>query len=195
MTDPDVELMERVKAGDLAAFQELVETHQARVIGTVAKMLGDERDAEDVAQAVFLRVWNSAARYQPSAKFTTWLFTITKNLVFNELRRRKRHHLVPLESASGVRSSASAPDTELANSELQTAIQQAIDSLPITPRMAVILRRYEDLPYEEIAQVLGLTVPAVKRFSSVPGRSSGKSSRHSFGTRCRSAVPGGRSSR
>ena len=67
----DLALMARVKDGDMEAFRELVETHQHRVIGTVAKMLGDESDAEDVAQTVFIRVWKSAPRYEPTAKFTT----------------------------------------------------------------------------------------------------------------------------
>src|SRR5713226_8894054 len=72
----DVALMARVKTGDTRAFEQLIETHQVRVIGTVAKMLGDDTDAEDIAQQVFIRVWKSAGRYEPTAKFTTWLFKI-----------------------------------------------------------------------------------------------------------------------
>src|SRR6266513_888353 len=87
----DAELMLRTGNGDTAAFQHLVERHQALVIGTVARMLGNNSDIEDVAQQVFIRVWKSAPRYAPTAKFTTWLLTITRNLVFNETRRRKRH--------------------------------------------------------------------------------------------------------
>ncbi len=79
--DQDMIWMEKVKNGDQEAFRLLIETHQARVIGTVAKMLGDDTDSEDIAQQVFIRVWNSASRYQPTAKFTTWLFKITRNLV------------------------------------------------------------------------------------------------------------------
>src|SRR5438477_13079283 len=95
--DQDVVWMQRVAQGDTGAFERLIETHQARVVGTVAKMLGDDTDAEDIAQQVFIRVWKSAKRYQPTAKFTTWLFKITRNLVFNELRRRKRHPVEALE--------------------------------------------------------------------------------------------------
>ncbi len=166
----DLALMQRVKSGDTEAFQELVEIHQHRVIGTVAKMLGDDRDAEDVSQQVFIRVWKSAGRYEPTAKFTTWLFTITRNLVFNELRRRKRHRLVPLESSveddEPVRQTADpkvkSPDTVVLDAEMQDAIQRAIEALPETQRMAVILRRYDETPYEDIAQILEITVPAVK---------------------------------
>ena len=111
--------MSRIKVGDTEALRELIEAHQHRVIGTVAKMLGDESDAEDIAQQVFVRIWRSAPRYEPTAKFTTWLFKITRNLVFNELRRRKRHAMIPLQSeAEGqelqVRDEqTSAPDASL----------------------------------------------------------------------------------
>ena len=166
----DLSLMARVKAGEIAAFETLIETHQHRVIGTIARMLGDEVEAEDIAQQVFVRVWKSAPRYQPTAKFTTWLFKITRNLVFNEVRRRKRHPASSLEQSVDsddrpmqiIDRSAKAPDCTLLEAEMQKAIQCAIDGLPEAQRMAVILRRYQDAPYEEIAEVLELTVPAVK---------------------------------
>jgi len=160
--------MERVKQGDIEAFEQLVTTHQTRVIGTVVKMLGDDTDAEDIAQQVFIRVWNSAARYEPSAKFTTWLFTITRNLVFNEVRRRKRHPATPLEREADDRAfqvedtSSKSPSTLMMDAEMQTAIQAAIEQLPEVQRMAVVLRRYQDVSYEEIAKILNLSVPAVK---------------------------------
>ncbi len=163
--------MLRVKQGDMEAFQELVEAHQHRVVGTVAKMLGDDAEAEDVAQQVFVRVWRSAGRYEPTAKFTTWLFTILRNLVFNEVRRRKRHPAISLDAPRELdderpRDTADhrvkTPEAELLDSEMMEAIQRAIDELPETQRLAVIMRRYDETPYEEIAEVLDLTVPAVK---------------------------------
>ncbi len=166
--EQDVIWMERVKNGDQEAFRLLIEMHQARVIGTVAKMLGDDTDSEDISQQVFIRVWNSAARYQPTAKFTTWLFKITRNLVFNELRRRKRHPATPLEHKEDDRPfqmpdpNSPSPATNMMDGELQAAIQRAIESLPEVQRMAIVLRRYEELSYEEIADVLKLSVPAVK---------------------------------
>ncbi|HRQ90147.1 MAG TPA: sigma-70 family RNA polymerase sigma factor, partial [Bacteroidia bacterium] len=93
----DVALMLRVRDGDFEAFEQLVEIHQRAVVGTVAKMLGGPSDAEDIAQQVFIRVWKSAARYEPQARFTTWLFTIARNLVFNEVRRRQRKPTVSVE--------------------------------------------------------------------------------------------------
>jgi RNA polymerase sigma-70 factor (ECF subfamily) len=164
----DLAWMERVKQGDTEAFQQLIEAHQYRVIGTVAKMLGDEMDAEDLAQQVFIRVWRSAPRYQPTAKFTTWLFKITRNLVFNELRRRRRHatesldaeeeHL-PIQAAD---QASRAPDSAMIDAEMQIAIQAAIDQLPEMQRMAIVLRRYDEFTYEQIAEILNLSVPAVK---------------------------------
>ncbi len=164
----DLAWMERVKDGDMEAFERLIEAHQARVVGTVAKMLGDHTDAEDIAQQVFIRVWNSAARYEPSAKFTTWLFTITRNLVFNEARRRKRHATVSLEREPDEPAfhpedtQTKSPSAAMLDTEMQKAIQAAIDSLPEIQRLAVVLRRYQDVSYEEMAKILNLSVPAVK---------------------------------
>src|SRR6516225_1316777 len=92
----DVQLMRLVGRGDTSAFEELIERHQAFVAGTVARMLGSNSDVEDIAQQVFVRVWKGARRYVPRAKFTTWLLKITRNLVFNELRRRSRQAQVPI---------------------------------------------------------------------------------------------------
>src|SRR5438093_592165 len=163
-----VRLMRLVSRGDTSAFEELIERHQALVAGTVARMLSSNSDVEDIAQQVFIRVWKSARRYVPRAKFTTWLLKITRNLVFNELRRTKRHAHVPLQSEPGAEDpplkdeTNLAPDASLLESELQRTIEEAILQLPETQRMALVLRRYEQLSYEQIAEVLDLTVPAVK---------------------------------
>src|SRR4030095_9510258 len=143
----DAALMAEVARGDTDAFAHLVERHQALIIGTVGRMLGSNSEVEDVAQQVFLRVWKSAPRYRPTAKFTTWLLTITRNLVFNEARRRKRHPgdlsdvyegeeaLARADSAGGM------PDQQLLEAELQQAVEKAILELPEKQRMAVVLRR------------------------------------------------------
>ncbi len=164
----DFTLMERIGAGDHQAFRELVERHQNAVIGTVAKMLGNASESEDIAQQVFLRIWRNAKRYRPDAKFTTYLFTITRNLVFNESRRKSRKKEVSSderEENSNCLVEASPdrqPDAELLQAELQQAVDAAIASLPETQRMAVVLRRYEQLSYEEIAETLELSISAVK---------------------------------
>ncbi len=164
----DVRLMQLVGRGDTSALEELIERHQSLVTGTVARMLGSNSDVEDIAQQVFIRVWKSVRRYVPRAKFTTWLLKITRNLVFNELRRAKRRGHVSLQSEPGVEDTPlrdqtnPAPDASLLEAELQKAIEEAITQLPDSQRMALVLRRYEQLSYEEIAEVLDLSVPAVK---------------------------------
>jgi len=164
----DVRLMQLIGRGDTAAFAELVERHQTLIVGTIARMLGSNSDVEDIAQQVFVRVWRNASRYTPRAKFTTWLLKITRNLVFNEMRRTKRHASVPLHPATQTEplpvkdESAPSPAEAILEKELQQAIDDAIAGLPEMQRMAVVLRRYQDLSYEEIGQVLKISVPAVK---------------------------------
>jgi RNA polymerase sigma-70 factor (ECF subfamily) len=164
----NVALMERVRDGDIAAFEELVSRHQHAVIGTVAKMLGSPNEAEDIGQQVFIRIWKSAKRYEAKAKFTTWMFTITRNLVFNEMRRRQRKPAVSMNEreeefhiATPDESVVTPAEATLQN-ELEQAVDAAIQALPEKQRMAVVLRRYEELPYEEIAGILDLSLPAVK---------------------------------
>ncbi len=164
----DIRLMRLVAEGDTTAFEKLVERHQALVAGTVARMLSSNSDVEDIAQQVFVRVWKSAGRYVARAKFTTWLLKITRNLVFNEMRRAKRHPRVPAQiepesEEMPLKDEATAtPDATLLQAELQSAIETAITLLPETQRMALVLRRYEELSYEEISDVLDLSVSAVK---------------------------------
>jgi RNA polymerase sigma-70 factor (ECF subfamily) len=164
----DVRLMHLVASGDTVAFETLIERHQALIAGTVARMLGSNSDVEDIAQQVFIRVWKSASRYVARAKFTTWLLKITRNLVFNEMRRAKRHPHVPVQidpeaEELPLRDELTAtPDATLLQEELQSKIDSAIAQLPDTQRMALVLRRYQELSYEEIAEVLELSVPAVK---------------------------------
>src|SRR5947209_11710596 len=99
MRDPDVRLMLRVRdADDAAAFGELVERYQQRLVGILHHLLGNADEAEDLAQEVFLRIYRSRQRYHPKAKFSTWLFTIANNLALNVLRARQRKPAVPLPS-------------------------------------------------------------------------------------------------
>src|SRR3989441_9305943 len=125
----DVRLMRLVSQGDTSAFEELIERHQALVAGTVARMLSSNSDVEDIAQQVFVRVWKSARRYVPRAKFTTWLLKITRNLVFNEMRRTKRRAHVPLQPEAGAEDPPLKDDLNLAPdvSLLETELQQTIE--------------------------------------------------------------------
>lgn len=164
--DPDEELMREVALGNHAAFRDLVERHQSLVIGTVARMLGSS-DAEDIAQQVFLNVWKSAPRWRPEAKVSTWILTIAKRLVFNESRRRSRTRLIPPPREEETHQaeppdSSPNPAQEALERELHEAVGHAMAFLGEKERLAVILRREEGMPYEEIAAVLGVSVPAVK---------------------------------
>jgi RNA polymerase sigma-70 factor, ECF subfamily len=172
-SDSDVALMLRVRDGDTEAFRELVERHQRAVINTIHRAIGDAWEAEDLAQRVFIQVYRSAKRYQPTAKFTTWLFTITRNTILNEHRRRSRHAAESLEALQNPQDTENAgwqtPDTttpdpaqDVIERELKEKIMEAVQELPEAQRTAVILCRYEGLSYEEIAKVLGCTVSATK---------------------------------
>lgn len=163
----DLALMELVAAGDHSAFAELVGRHQRAVVGTIAKMNGDPTLAEDLAQQVFLRVWKSAKRYKPSAKFTTWLYTIVRNLVFNEGRRAWRRNELSVVGDDGRDAdfhdhSRQSPVEETLINELEVEVDKALAELADNQRMAVILRWRENLSYEEIAEVLQTSVSATK---------------------------------
>ena len=176
MTNPEVsdaELMQRVRRGDRAAFRVLMERHQRAVINTIYRSIGDSWEAEDLAQRVFVQVYRAAPRYKPTAKFTTWLFTIVHNTVLNEYRRRARHAAdsldaltAPGEEGEPGRSFADAespdPSREVALRELQARIRAAVERLPAQQRTAVILCRYEGWSYEDIARTLKCSVAAVK---------------------------------
>lgn len=167
----DLEWMRRVQNGDLEAFRLLVETHQNRVAGMIARMVGSQFDHSELAHEVFVKVWKSASRYQPSARFTTWLMTVTRNLVLNEFRFRNRHSTLSIHETSEGETAASfdpadrsalTPDAALEEVELQNAIERAIASLPEAQRTAIHLRRFEGLSYEEIAAILETSVSSVK---------------------------------
>lgn len=161
-----VALMLRVREGDEGAFRELVEATEDRLYGTMAKMLGGVEGAEDLAQKVYVRIWQARGRYVPTAKFSTWMFSIMRRLVLNERRGRARRGAVfydpsPDETPHDA-VARDGPAAEVAAGELARAIDEALAELPEEQRTAMILRRYEEMPYEEIAAVLGTTVPAVK---------------------------------
>jgi RNA polymerase sigma-70 factor, ECF subfamily len=173
--DPDTKLMLDFCAGDLEAFRRLVERNQAVVFKLAARYLGDAAEAEDVAQDVFLRVHGAARDYQPSAKFTTWVYRITVNVCLNRLRSAKARPAMSLEAGGeglgeGAFDVASTdvetPSSRLERRELESKIREALDALPEAQRAAVLLRRFDELSYEQIAEVMETTVPAVKSLLS-----------------------------
>ncbi len=170
--DPDAVLMLRVKHGDRAAFVELVEKYKQPVMNLVYRTLHDETEAEDLAQNVFLQVYKSARRYESRAKFSTWLFTIARNLCLNEIRRRSRHPADSIEEGHVENEdqprqqfedkSNVAPPEKLLHGELAQKIEEALAGLPENQRTAILLCRQDELSYEEIAGVLGCSLSATK---------------------------------
>jgi len=170
--DPDAALMLRVKQGDMAAFTELVEKYKQPVMNLVYRTVRDATEAEDLAQNVFVQVFKSAPRYKSTAKFSTWLFTIARNLCLNEIRRRSRHPAESLDTPHPEQEDqplhqfedkkSVSPPEKLLQGELTRKIEEALDDLPENQRSAILLCRQEDLSYEEIAEVLGCSVSATK---------------------------------
>ena len=170
--DPDAALMLLVKQGDRDAFETLVEKYKQPVMNLVYRTLSDASEAEDLAQHVFLQVYKSAHRYEVSAKFSTWLFTIARNLCLNEIRRRSRHPADSLDATSSDNEDQPArqyedvktfspPDT-LLQGELEDKIEEALRELPENQRTAIQLCRNEEFSYEDIAETLQCSVSAVK---------------------------------
>ncbi len=178
LTDPDVRLMLRVRDGDEPAFRELVEKYQGRLVGILTHLVSDRETAQDLAQDVFLRVYRARERYQPMAKFSTWLFTITHNVASNSLRkssRRKEINLVsspsgsmpvrPLEMMAKEKSGL-MPARQLLKSEMEEVMLAAIEQLGERQRIATMLSKFEGMSYLEIGDTMGLTTQAVKSLLS-----------------------------
>lgn len=170
--EPDAALMLRVKQGDMAAFEELVDKYKRPILNLAYRMVRDLGEAEDLAQTVFVQVYKTANRYQVKSKFSTWLFTIARNLCLNEIRRRSRHQTDSLDAPHPDledqpqhqvedRQTASPPD-RLLHGELMDKIEEVIAQLPENQRTALVLCREEHLSYEEIADVLGTSLSATK---------------------------------
>jgi RNA polymerase sigma-70 factor (ECF subfamily) len=178
LRDPDVRLMLQVRADNAAAFEELVLRYQVRVI-TVLERLVHRRDvAEDLAQDVFLRVFRARKNYEPTAKFSTWLFTIANHVASNALRSRARRREVsgaPRSSADSqpmlleqiaVADSGLMPARQLSNRERIEMVREAIQGLSDGQRSALVLSKFEGMSYTDIGQVMNLTPQAVKSLLS-----------------------------
>lgn len=160
----DIELMEKIKNGDESAFEEIVARHHKSIYNIAYRFLYSPAEAEDITQEVFLRVFRASKTYSPKAKFSTWLFTITKNLCFNEMRKKKDVNILSIEDEiiPELHSVDNNPVTELENKEVRQRVLDAVKALPANLRIAVILLKYHNLSYEEVASILGCTVNAVK---------------------------------
>jgi len=166
--DEGARLMLAWQAGDGPAFDALVRLHADRVHSLLVRFLGPRAPLDDLVQEVFLRVIRSKERYQASARFTTWLFRIVYNISVNHTQRRRPQAL----SMDGGRDgegeidvedeSVADPSDSLARQDVVRAVRLAIESLPERQRMALVLAKYEEQPYSEIADVLDMTEKGVK---------------------------------
>mgnify|MGYP001579331746 CR=1 FL=1 len=169
--DLDISLMLRARDGDEKAFEELVERHKQRVFSFAYRFLGDYQAAEDVAQEIFISVYHARKNYFPQAKFTTWLYVICRNACLKAVRR-KRPSQVSIDQAIDLEEGtvsvqiedpkASSPSETVLKEEKALVVKGAINALPENQRTVVLFHRYEQLSYEEIAQVTGFSVKAVK---------------------------------
>ena len=172
MVRPDVQLMLDVKAGDEASFELLLQRYRTPLVNFLFRMVRNREQAEDLAQEVFLRVYRAREEYVPSAKFTTWLFRIATNAALNSVRDNRHQRMaVSLDAPIG-EEQESAPrelparemriDEHLLERDRAEFIQRAIASLPEKQRAAVLLHKYEEMDYAEIAKVLDCTEAALK---------------------------------
>jgi len=165
----DAELMLRVKEGDHASFDLLLEKYRLPVIHFLYRMVQDHGISEELAQEVFLRVYRSRATYEPTAKFTTWLFRIATHLALNSLRDNKNERMqerldddssdMPVRQVSDSRPSV---EQRMVYQAKLDEVRQAIGALPEKQRAAVLMHKYEEMEYSQIAKVLNCSESAVK---------------------------------
>jgi RNA polymerase sigma-70 factor (ECF subfamily) len=163
MPADDVAWLTRLRAGDVAAFEDLVMTYQHRVYGVALRMLGNRAEAEEIAQEVFLRAYRTLADFRGDAKLSTWLYAIASRLCLTRLagaeRRLRRADGMDLERMADTRDH---PGAEIERSEREIALSRAIAELPEDRRIVVVLRDLEGLSYEEISTALGVELGTVR---------------------------------
>ncbi len=154
----EVFLMERIASGDQLAMEELIELWKMPMFRFFLRSLNHHEDAEDLTQRVFIRIYRSAERYLPHAKFSTWIFTIARNLLIDEIKKRKRRPQMVfdeyIESVGEVEGGRSAELTEI--------LMKQLDTIPENHRTALLLRVQRELSYREIAEVMQSTEASVK---------------------------------
>ena len=167
--DYDAELMLRVKEGDGASFGVLLEKHRSSVVHFLYRMVQNSAVAEELAQEVFLRVYRSRATYEPTAKFTTWLFRIATHLALNALRDNRNERLQdpigdesPEMPARQVSDSRPSVEQRMVHQAKLAEVRRAISALPDKQRAAVLMHKYEEMEYSQIARVLNCSESAVK---------------------------------
>jgi RNA polymerase sigma-70 factor (ECF subfamily) len=170
MTRTDIQLMLEVKAGDDSSFDLLLRKYRSPLVNFLYRMVRDTATAEDLAQEVFLRVYRARKKYSPSAKFTTWLFRIATNLALNSVRDNRHHQMEvsldapPEEDEAPMELPAREMriDEHMVERDRAETIRRAVASLPEKQRVAVLLHKYEEMDYGEIAKILDCSESALK---------------------------------
>ena len=156
----DEHLMQAVAVGDTDAFGELVRRHQRSAWNAAWRLLGDATEAEDAAQDAFLKILDAAPRYRPTASFRTYLYRVVTRLCLNRMEKKRPHYVDRLPVSP---SADPGPPETLALRESADAVRRALDALPPRQRAALILRHYEDMSYQEIAEAMDTSVKSVER--------------------------------
>jgi RNA polymerase sigma-70 factor (ECF subfamily) len=170
MTRTDIQLMLEVKAGDDSSFDLLLRKYRSPLVNFLYRMVRDTATAEDLAQEVFLRVYRARKKYSPSAKFTTWLFRIATNLALNSVRDNRHHQMdvsldaPPEEDEAPMELPAREMriDERMVERDRAETIRRAVASLQEKQRVAVLLHKYEEMDYGEIAKILDCSESALK---------------------------------
>ncbi len=162
MIEPDHELVARVRAGQREAFAQLITRYQARIFHTTFRMLRNREDAEEAAQDTFVRAYRGLARFREDATFSTWLYRICCNVCLNYLEKKRTARPWPAAVALEHLPAAEAPDRDFAQRERAALVEQAMADLPDHFRNVLILYHTQQLPYQEIAEILGLPLNTVK---------------------------------
>ncbi|MCX7804601.1 MAG: sigma-70 family RNA polymerase sigma factor [Planctomycetota bacterium] len=171
--DSDEALMARVAADSHSAFETLVRRYEAPLVTFCYAFIRDRDAAEDLAQETFLRVFRNASRYRPVARFSTWLYRIAANLCINEVKKGRLRKTLSLDEAVGpdpdgtkiierLAASGDAPLTEAERREASALLDRAIRHLPDDQRTTLVMVEYHGMPYQEIAEIMGVTVSAIK---------------------------------
>ncbi len=160
-TDLDYALLRRVARGEAAALTELIRRHQQRVHQIAYRLLKDPQEAEDAAQEVFLKVYDHAHRFEPKASVAAWINRITANYCLNILRQRQPQESLDQEESPAVPDSRATPLEALEEKALGRRLEELLEALPENQRRALILKRFGDLSYQEIAAEMGLSAQAV----------------------------------
>ncbi len=159
----DLELIEQVKSGNERAFAEIVSRYEKRVFFVVKRMLNDDDDAADAIQEVFIKLHDSLKRFRGDANLYTYIYRIATNVSISYLRKRKVRAVVRLDEViSNMLAGGSEPQRDIDRDELRHLVSRAVAALPMQQRQVFILRFYEELSYEEIAQVMHRSLGALK---------------------------------